>query len=73
MTIKNGVIESCELDVPADWVPRRLCSEVSSVLVGERFCGHRAAAAVTTMLRCEHSDLQDRLHNLRDALVAAMG
>lgn len=73
MTIKNGVIESCELDVPADWLPRRLCSEVSSVLVGERFCGHRAAAAVTTMLRCENSDLQDRLHNLCDALVAAMG
>lgn len=73
MTIKNGVIESCELDVPADWLPRRLCSEVSSVLVGERFCGHRAAANVTTMLRCENSDLQDRLHNLCDALVAAMG
>lgn len=73
MTIKNGVIESCELDVPADWLPQRLCSELSSVLIGERFCRHRAAAAITTLLRSENADLQNRLHNLCDTLVAVMG
>lgn len=73
MTIKNGVIESCELDVPADWLPHRLCSELSSVLIGERFCRHRAAAAITTLLRCENGDLQNRLHNLSDTLLAVMG
>lgn len=73
MTIKNGVIESCGLDVPADWLPRRLCSELSSVLIGERFCRQRAAAAITTLLRCENGDLQNRLHHLCDTLVAVMG
>ncbi|XP_074520563.1 lipoyl amidotransferase LIPT1, mitochondrial [Halichoeres trimaculatus] len=73
MGIKNGVIESCELDVPADWLPQRLIGELSSVLVGERFCGHRAAAAVTSLLRSESNGLQDRLTNLCEAVVSAMG
>lgn len=73
MTIKNGVIESCDLNVPADWLPQWQCSKLSSVLIGERFCRHRAASAITTMLRCENGDLQNRLHNLCDALVAVMG
>lgn len=73
MTIKSGVIESCELDVPADWLPQRLCSALNSALIGERFCRHRAAAALTALLRRENGDLQSRLHNLSDTLVAAMG
>ncbi|XP_070786890.1 lipoyl amidotransferase LIPT1, mitochondrial [Enoplosus armatus] len=73
MEVKNGVIESCELSVPADWLPLRLSGELSGVLVGERFCRHRAAAAVTALLRSESGELQDRLHNLCDAVVSAMG
>lgn len=73
MGIKNGVIESCELDVPAHWLPQQLVGELSGVLVGERFCGHRAAAAVTVLLRSERGELQDRLTNLCDAVVSAMG
>uniref|UniRef100_UPI0037E9AA67 lipoyl amidotransferase LIPT1, mitochondrial n=1 Tax=Semicossyphus pulcher TaxID=241346 RepID=UPI0037E9AA67 len=73
MEIKNGVIESCELDIPAHWLPQRLSGELSGVLVGERFCGHRAAAACTALLRSESGELQDRLANLCDAVVSAMG
>ncbi len=73
MEVKNGVIESCELDVPADWLPRRLSGELSDVLIGERFCRHRAAAAGTALLRSESGELQSRLHNLCDAVVSVMG
>lgn len=73
MQVKNGVIESFELDVPAGWLPRRLSGELSGVLVGERFCPHRAGAAVCALLRSEGSELQDRLHNLCDAVVSVMG
>lgn len=73
MEVKNGVVESCELDVPADWLPLRLSGELSGVLVGERFCPHRAAAAVSALLRSESGELQDRLHNLCDAVVSVMG
>lgn len=71
--VKNGVMESCELDVPTDWLPRRLSGELSGVLVGERFCAQRAAAAVCELLRSESGELRGRLHVLCDAVVSAMG
>ncbi|XP_041638054.1 lipoyltransferase 1, mitochondrial [Cheilinus undulatus] len=73
MEVKNGVIEGCDLHVNTDWLPPRLSGELSGVLVGERFCGHRAAAAVTALLRSECGELQDRLINLCDAMVSVMG
>ncbi|XP_044200323.1 lipoyltransferase 1, mitochondrial [Thunnus albacares] len=73
MEVKNGVIESCELDVPADWLPQRLSGELSGVLVGERFCPHRTAAGVSALLRSESGELHHRLHNLCDAVVSVMG
>lgn len=71
--VKNGTIESCKLDIRADWLPRRLSGEFSDVLVGERFCQHRVAAAVIALLRSESGDLQNRLKNLCDAVVSVMG
>ena len=73
MEVKNGLINTCELDVPADWLPRRLCGELMDVLVGERFCPHRAAAAVAVLLRRESGKLQPKLHNLCDAVLSVMG
>lgn len=71
--VKNGVMESCELDVPSDWIPPRLSSELSDLLVGERFCRHRAAAVLTAALRCESGELHKRLHKLSEAVLSAMG
>ncbi|XP_059190300.1 lipoyltransferase 1, mitochondrial [Centropristis striata] len=73
LEVKKGVIESCELDVPADWLPRRLSGELSDVLVGERFCPHRAAAALSALQRLESGELQSRMSRLCDALVSVMG
>ncbi|KAM9334239.1 lipoyl amidotransferase LIPT1, mitochondrial [Symphorus nematophorus] len=74
MEVKNGTIESCELlDVPTDWLPPRLSGELSGVLVGERFCPQRAAAAVTALLRAEKGELRDKLQRLCNAVVSAMG
>ncbi|XP_040887937.1 lipoyltransferase 1, mitochondrial [Toxotes jaculatrix] len=73
MEVKNGLIESCELDVPADWLPRRLSGELVNMLVGERFCPHGAAAAVALLLRSESGELQTRLHHLCDAVLSVMG
>ncbi|XP_023252171.1 lipoyltransferase 1, mitochondrial [Seriola lalandi dorsalis] len=73
MEVKNGLIESCELDVPADWLPLRLSGELVNTLVGERFCPYAASAAVAALLRSESSELQSRLHNLCDAVLSVMG
>uniref|UniRef100_A0A3B4TQI5 Lipoyltransferase 1 n=1 Tax=Seriola dumerili TaxID=41447 RepID=A0A3B4TQI5_SERDU len=73
MEVKNGLIESCELDVPADWLPLRLSGELVNTLVGERFCPYAAAVAVAALLRSESSELQSRLHNLCDTVLSVMG
>lgn len=73
MEVKTGRVESCELDVPSDWLPRRLGGELADSLVGERFCPYAAAAAVATLLRSEDGERQRRLHNLCDAVLAVMG
>uniref|UniRef100_A0A4W6C1V9 Lipoyltransferase 1 n=1 Tax=Lates calcarifer TaxID=8187 RepID=A0A4W6C1V9_LATCA len=73
MEVKNGLMESCELDVPEDWLPRPLSAELMNSLVGERFCPHRAAAAAAALLRTESGERQSRLHNLCDAVVSVMG
>lgn len=73
MEVKNGQIESCHLDVPVEWVPVQLSSELSSVLIGERFCPHRAAAAFSALLRSESGATHTRLHRLCDAMLTVMG
>ncbi|KAL6115114.1 lipt1 [Pungitius sinensis] len=71
--VKGGVVESCRLDVPDDWLPPRLSSEVSGVLVGGRFCRHRAAAAITELTRSESGELRSRLKDLGDAVLTVIG
>ncbi|XP_068587220.1 lipoyl amidotransferase LIPT1, mitochondrial [Cebidichthys violaceus] len=71
--VKGGVVQSCELDVPAHWLPRRLSGELSGVLVGGRFCPHRAAAVFSEVTRSESCELRGRLRNLCDAVVSVMG
>ncbi|KAM6893159.1 lipoyl amidotransferase LIPT1, mitochondrial isoform 1-T3 [Lycodopsis pacificus] len=71
--VKGGVVLTCELDVPPHWLPRRLSGELSGVLVGGRFCPHRAAAVFSEVTRSESGDLRGRLRNLCDAVVSVMG
>ncbi|KAM8904933.1 lipoyl amidotransferase LIPT1, mitochondrial [Spinachia spinachia] len=71
--VKGGVVESCRLDVPTDWLSLRLSSELSGVLVGGRFCRHQAAAVVTELTRSESGQLGSRLKDLGDAVLTVMG
>ncbi|XP_053170520.1 lipoyltransferase 1, mitochondrial [Scomber japonicus] len=71
--VRSGVMEVCRLDVPSDWLPRRLSGELSDALEGERFCPHRSAACVAELLRAESGETQRRLNILSDAVMAAMG
>lgn len=73
LLVKNGKMESCELDVSSDWIPRQISCELSGLLVGERFCRHRAAAVLTAALRCESGDQHKRLYMLCEAVLSAMG
>lgn len=72
LEVKNGLVESCRVEVPEDWLPPRLSGAPGEVLVGERFCPHRAAAALAALQRSEVGELQGRLGNLCEALLAAI-
>ncbi|XP_069577267.1 lipoyl amidotransferase LIPT1, mitochondrial isoform X3 [Brachyistius frenatus] len=71
--VKSGRVESCELDVPTDWLPAPLSGELSDALLGEKFCPHGAAAVVAALLRSESGRRRVRLRNLCDAVLSAMG
>lgn len=73
MEVKGGRVEVCRLEVPPDWLPERLSIQLSEVLVGERFCPHGAAAAITELLRSESGRTRARLQNLCEVVLAAMG
>lgn len=74
MQVKGGVTESCELDVPSDWLPPLAAHQLGASLVGERFCPWQAGVAVAPLLRqAEGSECQDRLQRLSDAVLVAMG
>lgn len=71
--VKNGLVSSCDITVPEQWLPQRISEELCEVLKGERFCPHRAAAAVSTLLRSQRDETQRRLHNLSNAVISVMG
>lgn len=73
MEVKDGRVDVCRLDVPADWLPAQQSSQLSHVLLGERFCPHGAAAAVAELLRSESGQLRRRLLNLCQAVLAVTG
>ncbi|XP_078479053.1 lipoyl amidotransferase LIPT1, mitochondrial-like [Lampetra planeri] len=57
MQVKGGMTESCELDVPSDWLPPPAGNQLSASLVGERFCPWRAGVAVAPLLQQAEDDL----------------
>lgn len=71
--VKNGLMSSIDITVQDQWLPQRLLDELCGVLVGERFCPHRAAAAVSTLIRSERDEMQRRLHDLSNAVINVMG
>ncbi|XP_020776471.2 lipoyltransferase 1, mitochondrial [Boleophthalmus pectinirostris] len=71
--LKNGLISSIAVTVPDHWLPRRVIDELCDVLTGERFCPHRAAAAISTLIKSEQDETQRRLHNLSNTVISIMG
>ncbi|XP_062983560.1 lipoyl amidotransferase LIPT1, mitochondrial [Elgaria multicarinata webbii] len=51
MDIKNGKIETCNIDVPQFWLPPIMCNELKSNLIGSKFCPGETTAVATALLR----------------------
>ncbi|KFV42784.1 hypothetical protein N341_08638 [Tyto alba] len=61
MDIKHGRIEVCNIDLPEQWLPPALCSELMKSLTGSKFCPNETSALATALLRVCPQD--DELHS----------
>ncbi|XP_026787902.3 lipoyltransferase 1, mitochondrial [Pangasianodon hypophthalmus] len=62
--IKNGVVETCVMDVPHDWLPADFVKEFCSSLTGVRFCPNEFAVSVAAFLRTISSSPQHAQNTL---------
>ncbi|KAM4797130.1 lipoyl amidotransferase LIPT1, mitochondrial [Rhinophrynus dorsalis] len=58
LNIKNGLIETCTMDLPLQWLPEDLCKELQDTLVGSKFCPSEISLLVSTLLRTCHQDAE---------------
>lgn len=74
MDIKNGVVETCVVDVPRHWLPADLVKGFCSGLTGVRFCPNEFAVAVAAFMRLTSSSPQHAQNTLRlyESIVSVM-
>ncbi|KAI5618414.1 lipoyltransferase 1, mitochondrial [Silurus asotus] len=65
MDIKNGVVETCLLDIPHEWLPADFVKELCASLTGIRFCPNEFVVAVAAFLRTNSSCSQHVQKTLR--------
>lgn len=65
MDIKNGVVETCVMDVPHDWLPADFVKEFCSSLTGVRFCSSEFTVAVAAFMRTTSFSPQHAQNTLR--------
>ncbi|KAM9454698.1 lipoyl amidotransferase LIPT1, mitochondrial [Clarias gariepinus] len=74
MNIKNGVVETCVMDVPRDWLSVDFVKEFCSSLTGVRFCPNEFSVAAAAFLRTTPSSRQHAQNTLRlcESIVSVM-
>ncbi|XP_054830024.1 lipoyltransferase 1, mitochondrial [Eublepharis macularius] len=51
MDVKNGKIETCNIDVPQHWLPQAMCDKLKDSLIGSKFCPTETTTVVNALLR----------------------
>lgn len=72
LEVRNGLVASCRVLVPPNWISQSRVDQLSRALVGQRFCRHAAATAVHDAL-LPLDDTGGRLEELGEELLKAMG
>ncbi|XP_030636594.1 lipoyl amidotransferase LIPT1, mitochondrial [Chanos chanos] len=72
--IKNGIVESCLLDIPHDWLHPETLKEFCSLLTGSKFCPNETAVLIASFMRANHesNELTTKIHNLFEKVVSVM-
>nr|XP_056717993.1 lipoyltransferase 1, mitochondrial [Euleptes europaea] len=50
MDIKNGKIETCNIDVPQHWLPPMMCNKLGDSLIGSKFCPSKTTYVANALL-----------------------
>lgn len=61
LDVKHGRIEVCNIDLPEQWLPPALCSELVNSFTGSKFCPNEITTLATTLLRVCPQD--DEMHS----------
>ncbi|XP_020330081.2 lipoyl amidotransferase LIPT1, mitochondrial [Oncorhynchus kisutch] len=74
MDIKNGIIESCDIEVPSDWLPVELSREFSLHLIGGKLCPYETSVIAAELLRTipQNKELERKMYNLCRRVVFMM-
>ncbi|XP_036397208.1 lipoyltransferase 1, mitochondrial [Megalops cyprinoides] len=74
MDVKNGIIETCTIELPHDWLPTAICKDLSTLLVGSKFCPTETAVVTAAMLRTNRlsNEFENKMHILCESVAAVM-
>ncbi|XP_056324586.1 lipoyltransferase 1, mitochondrial [Danio aesculapii] len=74
MDVKNGTVERCALETPADWLSPEIVNELISTLKGSRYCPNETAVLVAAFMRTQSmaDDVAEKIHRLCEKMVSIM-
>ncbi|KAJ7319693.1 hypothetical protein JRQ81_019204 [Phrynocephalus forsythii] len=73
MDVKNGKIDTCNIDVPQLWLPLAMCDELKNHLIGSKFCPGEATAVAAALLRtCTDTTLHSKWSILCEKIITLM-
>lgn len=73
MDIKNGKIETFDIDLPQHWLPPMMCDKLKDNLVGSRFCPNETKAMANALLRtCTDYKLYSKWNLLYEKVLTLM-
>ncbi|XP_072118879.1 lipoyl amidotransferase LIPT1, mitochondrial [Mobula birostris] len=74
MNINRGRIETCNIDVLSDWLPSEMCDQLSTDLIGSKFCPTETMVLANAHLRVcpQDSILHNKWNMLCEQVMAIM-
>ncbi|XP_078401334.1 lipoyl amidotransferase LIPT1, mitochondrial [Cetorhinus maximus] len=74
MSINQGRIESCSIEVFSDWLPSAMCDQLASDLIGNKFCPTETMVLASAHLRVcsQDNELHSKWNELCEQVIAIM-
>ncbi|XP_033003466.1 lipoyltransferase 1, mitochondrial [Lacerta agilis] len=71
--VKNGKMETCNIDMPPFWLPPIMCDELKNHLIGSKFCPKETTAVAAALMRtCTDYKIHGKWNLLCENIVSLM-